>query len=90
MITSGAVRKSPTRPAPYAHARGLMTAESRCHIYDPVCLNQISPLGQVSRCRGGSSEHEPPNTVFICTLVVSWGHSGGVRMKIGEVPPSPR
>lgn len=54
LITSGAVCKSPSSAAPYAHTRGLMTTKS--HIYDPsACI--IFPLE--ARCRVASRVSSP-------------------------------
>lgn len=51
-----ALHKSPSiSPAPYAQAHSLMTTkESPGHVYESVCLNQITPPGQASYQRGHS------------------------------------
>lgn len=77
--------------------------ESPGHIYESVCLNQITPSGRQS-IPSGASVLSDCVQAFMCWEEISrtasrcvslcaalrWSHPWGVWMKTGEVPSSPR
>lgn len=100
-----ALHKLPSiSPTPYAQAHSLMTPkESPGHIYESVCLNQITPSGRQSIPSGASvlsdcvqalmCWEEISRTASCCVSLCAalrWSHPRGVWMKTGEVPSSPR
>lgn len=71
----------------------MTPVESPGHVYESACLNQITAPAQESYL--SVCAHPCVNSCASLLYVsvhtaLPWGHPGGVWMKIGEVPPSPR